>query len=322
MWFQRKLKNRRLGRESVLEVKLRSSKVRSARLRLAAVGAGVVFSLVLGGFLVWHAGHWMLNRLVYENSAFAIERIEVQTDGAIPVEQLRRWMGVKPGDNLFALDLLRVAHDLELVSLIQSVSVERIPPHALRVRVTEREPLAQVHQAQPRPGGGVDLVPFQLDLEGYVLMPLEIAPGTSGSAGASAASESLPFIDGINPRSIQVGHRIESPQLQAALQLVAAFVHSPMNGLVDLKRINISSPEVLVVTTGQGSEVTFGLSELDQQLRRWHEIFDMAQRLSKGIATLDLAVSNNIPARWLEASAGTVPPTKPAKPLHPKKRHV
>lgn len=306
----------------MLEVKLRSSQVRSARMRLVAVSAGVLFSLVLGGFLAWHAGRWMLNRLVYENNAFAIERIEVQTDGAIPVEQLRRWMGVKTGDNLFALDLLRVAHDLELVSMIQSVSVERIPPHGLRVRVTEREPLAQVNQPQPRPGGGVELVPFQLDLDGYVLMPLELTPGTSGNAGGAGTAELLPFIDGINPRTIQVGHRIESPQLQAALQLVAAFVRSPMNGLVDLKRINIASPEVLVVTTGQGSEVTFGLTDLDQQMRRWHEIFDMAQRLSKGIATLDLAVTNNIPARWLEASAATITPTKPVKPLHPKKRHV
>ena len=46
-----------------------------------------------------------------------------------------------------------------------------------------------------------------------------------------------------------------------------------MAGLVDLRRIDVSSPEVLVVTTGQGSEVTFGLADFDQQLRRWHDHF-------------------------------------------------
>jgi hypothetical protein len=44
--------------------------------------------------------------------------------------------------------------------------------------------------------------------------------------------------------------------------------------------------------------------------------------MSKAIGTLDLAVTNNIPARWLEASA--VPPAAPksAKLLRLKKKHV
>ena len=95
-----------------------------------------------------------------------------------------------------------------------------------------------------------------------------------------------------------------------------------MAGLVDLKRVDVSSPEVLVVTTGQGSEVTFGLTDLEQQLRRWHAIFELGQKMGKAIATLDLAVTNNIPLRWLEASAVPPAPPKSPKPLRPKKKHV
>ena len=49
---------------------------------------------------------------------------------------------------------------------------------------------------------------------------------------------------------------------------------------------------------------------------------ELGQRTSNAIATLDLAVTNNIPLRWLEASA--VPPAAPnlPKPLRPKKKHV
>ena len=60
-----------------------------------------------------------------------------------------------------------------------------------------------------------------------------------------------------------------------------AFEQSPMAGLVDLKRVDVSSPEVLVVTTGQGSEVTFGLTDFEQQLRRWHAIFELGQKTGK-----------------------------------------
>ena len=66
---------------------------------------------------------------------------------------------------------------------------------------------------------------------------------------------------------LQPGHRVESPQAQAALQLIGAFDHSPMAGLVDLRRMDVSSPGVVVATTGQGGEITFALDNLEQQLR-------------------------------------------------------
>ena len=56
-----------------------------------------------------------LRRLLYENPAFATHHLDVETDGVIAREQLRRWAGVKLEDNLLALDLERVKRDLELV---------------------------------------------------------------------------------------------------------------------------------------------------------------------------------------------------------------
>jgi len=58
--------------------------------------------------------------------------------------------------------------------------------------------------------------------------------------------------------------------------------------------------------------VTFGLQDLDRQLRRWAEIHNQGQRLNKSLASLDLAVTNNIPARWLQVSTGPV--TAPRRP--------
>ena len=142
------------------------------------------------------------------------------------------------------------------------------------------------------------------------------------SPSAAPLNDQFPIISGINPNDVQLGRRIDNPQLQTALQLIIAFEHSPMAAAVELKRIDVSAQEVLLVTTGQGTEVTFGLTDLDQQLRRWHEVYDVGQKMNKAIATLDLAIPNNIPARWLEASA--VPPATPKspKPFRIKKKHV
>jgi len=318
MWFRQKPKNRRLGREQVLDVKLRSSKVRAARNRLAAIVLGLFLATTMGGFLLWRTCRWGLDRLVYENPAFAIEHIEVQTDGAIAVEQLRRWAGVRPGMNLLGLDLARVKRDLELVPLIESVSVERVLPRTLRLHVSEREPVAQVNSVGPGPGAQATVIAYQLDAEGWVMLPLQ----PRERALPKQAPEPLPFISGLDPRTLQPGRKLDSPQIAAALRLVVCFDNSPMAGLVDLERIDVSAPEVLVATTTQGGEVTFGITELERQLRRWQDIFELGQKYGKVLATLDLAIANNIPARWLDASS--VPPDSPKPAKHPRlrKAHV
>jgi cell division protein FtsQ len=225
------------------------------------------------------------------------------------VDQLRRWSGVKPDANLLALDLADVKRKLELMPVIESASVERILPHTLHIRVVEREAIAQVNFIRPSASGRVELAALLLDADGWVMLPL--AP-SQRVVSANQAAEQLPIIAGINPSDLQPGRRLEAPQVRAALQLLSCFERSSLAGLVDLKRIDVSDPEVLTVSTGQGSEIVFGLSDLERQLRRWREIFDWGQKQGKAIAALDLAVTNNIPARWLEASA--VPQTTPKLP--------
>jgi len=299
-WFRREQKNRRLSHRHVLDVKLRSRQVRATRLRLGAVALAVTFGTVFGLYLFWRIGEWTLNQLVYENAEFAIRRVDVQTDGVISPDQLRRWSGVKAGDNLMALDLASVKRNLELVSTIGSVSVERVLPGQLRIRVTERQPVAQVDIPRAGAVGGIEVTVYQLDADGYVMQPLDprlcVIP-------LAQIRDQLPVIVGLNAYQLQPGQRVESPQVLAALQLLGAFNRSVMTGLVNLRRIDVSAPGVVVATTGQGGEITFGLDNLEQQLQRWREIYDLGQRMNKAIAAVNLAVSNNVPVRWMEAVA-------------------
>jgi hypothetical protein len=319
MWFKAKPKNRRLAREYVLDVKVRSNKARRARARTTAIAFGVALAFLFGVFLLWRAGEWGLNLLVYENKAFAMRELDLQTDGIIALDQLRRWTPAKPGENLLALDLARIKRDLEMVPLIQSVSVERILPHTLRIRIVEREPIAQINFPKPGSNSALEFSVFYLDPEGYVMVPLD---ARQRSTSLNQPDEQLPIISGIKPHEVRPGRRLESRQVRAALQLLVSFEHSPMVGFADFRRLDVSGADVLVATTGQGGEITFALTDLEQQLRRWREIVDSGQKIGKAIASLDLAIPNNIPARWLEASA--VPPVPPKMPklLRNKKKHV
>lgn len=317
-WSKRKKGNRRYEREHVLDVKLRSSQVRAARVRLAGIAAGVSVGTVVGFLALWQVGGWALNCLVYNNPSFAIENIEVQTDGVLAPDQLRRWSGVRPGQNLLALDLGTVKRYLEMQPVIQTVSIERILPRTLRIRATERQPVAQVNVAVPHAGGQVSVMVYQIDDDGFVMRPLQ---PWERDTSAGRGETDLPLLAGINANDLQPGRRLDSPQVQAALQLLDEFGRSDMAAFIDLKQVDVSSPGVLVAVTTQGSQITFGLDNFSRQLARWREIRDMGARMSKAIATLDLAVTNNIPARFVDASAA--PPTsRNLKPPRSRKRNV
>lgn len=315
MWGTRKSKNRRLNGGTVLDVKLRSDQARATRTRALALGIGVTFGTVFCFYLLWRTGEWALNALIYENPAFAIAKVEVQTDGEIGLDQIRRWAQVKGGENLMALDLGRIKRDLELVSLIQSVTVERVLPRTLSIRVTEREPIAQVNVPRARSGGGLDVVVMHFDAEGCVMLPLD---RRLRSTPLGQVQEELPVITGVNPLQLVPGRQIDSPQVRSAVELLAKFQESAMGALVDIKRVDVTDPEVMIATTGQGGTITFGVKNIDQQLLRWHEIYEQGMQHNKVIASLDLAVANNIPARWLEANL--VPPSPPKAPKPPRKK--
>jgi cell division septal protein FtsQ len=307
MWFRRgQNKNRRLHRGHVLNVKLRSSQLRAARVRLATMTGGALLGTVFGLYLLWRSGEWALDKFVYENSDFAIQRVDVQTDGKISPEQLRSWSGVKPGENLVALDLAAVKRKLELVSTIDAVSIERVLPRTLKISVTERVPVAQVNVPRVSQTGEIIFSVFQLDANGVVMQPVDPRQRFISLAQTNAQ---LPVITGINFLQLQPGHRIDAAQLQTALQLIGAFTRSPMAAMATLRQLDISSPGIVTAMTGQGSEITFGRENLEQQLRRWREIYDLGRRNNQKILTADLAVMNNVPVQF--AAIETAPEVAP-----------
>jgi cell division septal protein FtsQ len=318
-WLKRKTKNRRSQeREQVLDVKLRTSQTRAAKMRMAGVGMTVIFCVALVALVLWRGGKWVLDGLIYENDAFAIQQIEVQTDGVLTPETIRAWARVRPGQNLMALDLLRVKRDLESQPPIQFVAIERVLQHTLKITVNEREPVAQTMVTQVHAGGATDVAVYDFDEDGYVMRPLDPRWRTV----LPPANERLPILMGVPASEPHPGKQITSAQIRAALALVGAFDHSPMTGLVEIERIDVSQPDILKVITSQKAEITFSLSHFDTQLRHWRLIYDQFQRSGQAIASLDLSISNNLPVHLV--AAASVPPVAPRalQPSRPKRKHV
>src|SRR6476469_4614805 len=112
MWGRSKKK--KFERQWLLDVRSRSGLLKAVRLRMAVSALAISAGIVLVLFVSWKGGEYLLERYVYTNPSFAIERIDLQTDGIIPTEQIRVWANVKVGQNLLSLDLARIKRDLEL----------------------------------------------------------------------------------------------------------------------------------------------------------------------------------------------------------------
>jgi hypothetical protein len=305
----------------LLDVRSRSKLLKAVRLRMAAGALAISASIVLVLFVCWKGGEYLLDQCVYTNPSFAIDRIDIQSDGIIPREQIRAWANVRAGQNLLALDLPRIKRDIELVPLIESASLERILPRQLVIRVREREPIARVIVFAKRPDDGLlEPASIYLDEEGMVIPPVLRALNT---AAFDAATKFLPTVTGVSTDSFRPGHLVESPQILAALRWIRAFQNASMARFVDIRSLDVSSDVSLLVTTEQENQVTFAYQNFESQLARWDSVRDLARRRSCWIASLDLAVTNYVPALWAE---GTNAPPSLARPVQPspykKNRHV
>ncbi|HTG44235.1 MAG TPA: FtsQ-type POTRA domain-containing protein [Verrucomicrobiae bacterium] len=289
---------KKFERQWLLDVRSRSKPLKAVRLRMALNALAISTGIVLVLFVSWKGGEFLLDRYVYTNPAFAIERIDLQTDGIIPTEQIRIWANVQKGQNLLGLDLGRIKRDLELVPLIEAASVERILARQMIIRVREREPIARVTVFSKRAGDGL-LQPsaVYLDEHGMVIPPVLRALNTEAF---DHATRFLPTITGVSAAAFRPGHIVDSSTVLAALQWLRACQGSEMAGRADIRAMDVSSPAALLVSTEQGNEVTFSYRNFETQLARWRKVHDFAGRRARTIASLDLAVTNYVPAVWLD----------------------
>ncbi len=301
MALKSRRRNKKTTQKNVLSVKVQSQQTRRERLRWLRSVVALAVALVALVLVSWLGGGFALDRLVYENESFAVTEMDYRTDGIISENQLQNWGGVRVGDNLLSLDLLRIKRNIELTPRVKMASVERILPDTLQVRVTERVPMAQIWVWQ-RGGdgpGGYDCVRLQVDESGHLMPPIA---GRSVVNPEQQAEWSLPVIAGIELktlRSLAPGRAAELPKLQSAMNLIRAYRRSSLAGEIDLRVVDLSQPRILRVTTGDGGQIDLATSRLSQQFSRWARIRAHGEKFGFVIETMDLSVTNNVPVRWM-----------------------
>ena len=215
-----------------------------------------------------------------------------------------------------ALDLHQVKRKLERIPVISAVSLERILPDKLRIKVAERFAVARVSMLLPHPNGaGHYTATVPLDPQGYVLVPLRRNHVTDHRV---LDYQLLPELRGFDESELRTSGKLMNPQVLAALQLVADFRRSPMLGLIDIRQIQLEKSRILTAVTADGLHVKFSTeNRFDRQFAHWRQIHDLAKQAGKKIASLDLSVTNNVPLHWEDSR----PATQPSRSRPPVRRN-
>ena len=183
MWGRKRHENRRgHQRYTLLNVDLPIEKVRQQRLRWAVRAIGFVFGVFLIFLCVWHGGSWLMKAGFYQNDRFTVKTIDIRTSGLINPEQIRSWARIHEGENLFEVDLQRIKRDLEMVPQIKVAAVDRVLPETLRLRITERSPLAQVIVIKQQSEGELTRTMYWLDANAVLMHPIDAKNATLGSS--------------------------------------------------------------------------------------------------------------------------------------------
>ncbi|MEU9126807.1 FtsQ-type POTRA domain-containing protein [Kitasatospora sp. NPDC048540] len=172
------------------------------RIRLSRRGVVVlcVLAALVAGTLGW---------LVFLSSALDVREVAVQglQSGHLSEDEVRRAAGVQDGRPLARVDLAAVEKRVAAVPRVAGVEVWRGWPHTLRVKVTERRPVAAVHTDrgtylqvdaggkefadEPQPPDGVPVVELQLSAQanealGVIDRPALVRAAVTVAAGLPA----------------------------------------------------------------------------------------------------------------------------------------
>jgi curli biogenesis system outer membrane secretion channel CsgG len=81
--------------------------------------------------------------------------------------------------------------------------------------------------------------------------------------------------------------------------VIREYQKSAMAGEIDLRVVDLSQPQIVRVTTGNGGQIDLSPNRLQQQFNRWATIRAHGQKYGLDIETMDLSVTNNVPVRWM-----------------------
>jgi cell division septal protein FtsQ len=137
----------------VARLRRNQRQIQIGRLLVLLRNVAVLAIVAAGGIWIW--------RHAQSDARFAVKHIEIDGEVHTPRAAIDRVAHHYVGVNLFQIDIARVQRDLGGVGWISRINIEKKLPDTLRIKITERMPVAllRVNGAAPHPALRATLSP-------------------------------------------------------------------------------------------------------------------------------------------------------------------
>ncbi len=245
---------------------------------LAVVGLGVLAAM----------GSSLVRRWFLENPDYTVAEVDVAGDGTISRSAILDTAGIRPGINIFALDLKGAHERLMALPRIRHAEILRRLPNRVTIEVETRSPVARI-----APAGGDDdhsLVSefFLADAAG-VLFP---------ETGFRQENAYLPIIYGVPDEGLASGRRLESREAVAAIQLVSMLAQTRLGARFQIFSIDLSPVYGMRVRDRHRGIYLLGFEELEGQLERLGVLLDYCDETGREPAHVNLMAQRNVPVMF------------------------
>lgn len=261
----------------------RKRTVKPVRYRSAAVALFFVLSGIAAIAVI--AAEW-------RESVVGVD-LDVRGLAIVEKEQIRQAAGIADTSVLATLDLLAIKEKILQNPFIRDVELMRDPPRTLRVRVTERRPIAMLINVQ--------MGDWLLDEDGFVLPPQR---GTR-----SLAAQDLPVITGADGTlgRLAPGVRVLERRVQRGLQVLRDIRAIDAKLLHLFSEIHLAQPRDLVLYTMEGGvPVILGQGErLPEKMKAFRTFWEnVAMKYDPAsLEYVDLRWREQVVTRWRDASS-------------------
>jgi cell division septal protein FtsQ len=246
-----------------------------------------------------------------KNPRFAVRQVIVRTSGTLSAERIIRTSALTHGMNLLTVNLRDIQARIATLPQVSKVKkIGRDYEGRLTLEVDQRQPVAWLECAHLGMKARKPETGHFIDAEG-VVFPCELI---------TDAFAALPVIRHESLLHVQPGSPLTDLQTQSALSLLKLLAerHEQQQSPQPLE-LAVQNAWSVTATMDDGSRITFGIDDLDEQLARLDRIWIESRHRSWKIDTLNLLVRKNMPVTFssppdltglndLEtASVGTVP---------------
>jgi cell division protein FtsQ len=244
-----------------------TARKRHSQRRAAQVAGwcGLVLAVIVVAGVALRVGlGLLLNYALYDNPHYDLKRIDIEPEGHFTPHSICQAAGLdtRQKQNLWGLNLPRIAKDLEKLPYVSSAQVERHFPDRVTIHITERVPVVKIVGLTVDQGAPET---FYLDRDCVVLKPRD-------DEEVSQLPEILDAIKG----------------------------NSQLNTSIDIRSIDLSQPLSITMTTTQQTQITFRLDYIDQQLQRLQQILDHYGNDERALHTVDLTPERYVPVTFYE----------------------